>query len=119
MVHDDNRPRRSAPAEESAARTDDTTGVGAYLDPVSEYVVSRTLGDPGRQHTTVLRGDVRDQVRELKAGPGGDVVTTGGVTLPRGSSRPDRSTSTGCSCIRWSSGAAGATHARDTPAGCS
>lgn len=65
------------------ARTDDTTGVGAYLDSVSKYVVSRTLGEPGWQRTTVLRGDVRDEARELKAGPGGDIVTTGSVTLTR------------------------------------
>lgn len=65
------------------ARSDDTTGVGACLDSVSKYVVSRTLGDPGRQHTTVLRGDVRDEVRELKARPGGDIVTTGSVTPAR------------------------------------
>lgn len=64
-------------------RTDDTTGVGAYLDSVSKYVVSRTLGGPGWQHTTVLRGEVRDEVRELKAGPGRDIVTTGSVTLTR------------------------------------
>ncbi|MFC8077208.1 dihydrofolate reductase family protein [Streptomyces sp. NPDC057307] len=50
---------------------------------MSKYVVSRTPGDPGWQHTTVLRGEVRDEVRELKAGPGGDIVTTGSVTLTR------------------------------------
>lgn len=65
------------------ARTDDTTGVSAYLDSVSKYVVSRTIQDPGWQHTTVLRGNVRDEVRELKARPGGDIVTTGSVTLAR------------------------------------
>ncbi|MET9555909.1 dihydrofolate reductase family protein [Streptomyces sp. NPDC006645] len=65
------------------ARTDDTTGVAAYLDSVSKYVVSRTLGEPGWRHTTVLRGNVRDVVRELKAEPGGDIVTTGSVTLVR------------------------------------
>lgn len=64
-------------------RTDDTTGVSAYLNSVSKYVVSRTLGDPGWEHSTVLRGDVRDEVRALKAGPGADIVTTGSVTLTR------------------------------------
>ncbi|GGK05201.1 dihydrofolate reductase [Streptomyces camponoticapitis] len=64
-------------------RTDDTTGVGDYLNSVSQYVISRTLGDPGWEHTTVLRGDVRAEVRELKAGAGGDIVTTGSVRLAR------------------------------------
>src|SRR4051812_13109967 len=54
-------------------QTDDTTGVAAHLDRVEKYVVSRTLGEPGWAHTTVLRGDLVAEVGRLRAAPGGDV----------------------------------------------
>jgi dihydrofolate reductase len=63
-------------------QTDDTTGVTDYLNRVSKYVVSGTLGDPRWQHTTVLPGATfRDELRALKAKPGKDIVTTGSITL--------------------------------------
>jgi dihydrofolate reductase len=63
-------------------QTDDTTGVSDYLNRVTKYVVSSTMGEPGWQHTTVLRGDgFLDEVRALKSGPGRDIVTTGSITL--------------------------------------
>ena len=65
------------------ARTDDTTGVSAYLDAVAKYVVSGTLEDPGWAGTTVLRGPALDAVRALKSVPGKDIVTTGSLRLMR------------------------------------
>lgn len=65
------------------ARTDDTTGVSAYLDQVAKYVVSSTIGDPGWAGTTVLRGAVAEEVARLKSLPGKDIVTTGSLTLVR------------------------------------
>ncbi|HEX5878234.1 MAG TPA: dihydrofolate reductase family protein [Actinomycetota bacterium] len=63
-------------------QTDDTTGVTDYLNRVEKYVVSSTLDDPGWEHTTVLAGDsFQDELRTLKASPGGDIVTTGSITL--------------------------------------
>jgi dihydrofolate reductase len=62
-------------------RNDDTTGIADYLDDVTKYVVSSTLGGPEWQHTTVLRGDLVDEIRDLKARPGLDIVTTGSITL--------------------------------------
>jgi dihydrofolate reductase len=62
-------------------QTDDTTGITDYLNAVSKYVVSSTLGDPGWEPTTVLRGPVREEVEALKSQPGGDIVTTGSITL--------------------------------------
>ncbi|WP_263167756.1 dihydrofolate reductase family protein [Streptomyces sp. SCSIO ZS0520] len=62
-------------------QTEDTTGVSAYLDQVAKYVVSRTLGAPGWEPTTVLRGPVAEEVRALKSTPGRDIVTTGSLTL--------------------------------------
>ncbi|WP_326808367.1 dihydrofolate reductase family protein [Streptomyces sp. NBC_01775] len=62
-------------------QTDDTTGVADYLSTVRKYVVSRTLGDPGWQNTTVLPGDPGEEIAALKRAPGGDIVTTGSITL--------------------------------------
>ena len=62
-------------------QTGDTTGITEYLNRVDKYVVSSTLEEPDWEGTTVLRGDVADEVAELKDRPGGDIVTTGSVTL--------------------------------------
>ncbi|MBB4929926.1 dihydrofolate reductase [Lipingzhangella halophila] len=64
-------------------QTDDTTGVSDYLNTVSKYVFSSTLGDPEWENTTVLRGGLRDEIAALKNAPGKDIVTTGSITLVR------------------------------------
>ncbi len=62
-------------------QTDDDTGVAAYLDTVHKYVVSRTLEDPGWEPTTILRGPLDEDIADLKAAPGADIVVTGSITL--------------------------------------
>ena len=62
-------------------RADDESGISAYLDRVAKYVVSTTLGDPGWEPTTVLRGPLEEDIAALKAEPGADIVTTGSITL--------------------------------------
>ena len=62
-------------------RTDDETGVSAYLDRVRKYVVSRTLEDPAWEPTTILRGPLADEVATLRSAPGADIVVTGSITL--------------------------------------
>ena len=62
-------------------QTDDTTGVADYLNRVSKYVVSSTLDDPAWEHTTVLRGELAEEVRALKSEPGSEIVCTGSMTL--------------------------------------
>jgi dihydrofolate reductase len=57
----------------------DTTGIADYLDHVDKYVVSTTLDDPQWQHTAVLRS--LDEVADLKAVPGLDIVATGSIAL--------------------------------------
>ena len=65
-------------------QTDDLTGVSDYLNRVTKYVVSNTLGDPQWEGTVVLPGDgFADELRALKARPGGDIVATGSITLVR------------------------------------
>ncbi|WP_236700502.1 dihydrofolate reductase family protein [Allosalinactinospora lopnorensis] len=65
-------------------QTDDTTGVAHYLNRVAKYVFSSTMRDPEWEHTTVLRGALRDEIRALKSKPGKDIVTTGSITLVHG-----------------------------------
>ena len=60
---------------------DDETGVSEYLDTVEKYVVSRTMTDPQWQRSTVLSGDLAEEVRRLKEAPGKDIVVTGSITL--------------------------------------
>lgn len=62
-------------------QTEDPTGITEYLNRVDKYVVSSTMTDPQWGNTTILSGDLVDQVRELKGKPGLDIVVTGSITL--------------------------------------
>jgi dihydrofolate reductase len=62
-------------------QTDDVTGVRDHLNQVRKYVVSRTLQDPAWERSTVLRGPLLEEVRELKAQPGRGIVATGSMSL--------------------------------------
>jgi dihydrofolate reductase len=65
-------------------QTGDKTGVHDYLNQVAKYVVSTTLGDPEWEHTTVLRGELTQEIQALKSAPGRDIVTTGSISLVHG-----------------------------------
>jgi len=62
-------------------QTDDPTGTSDYLNAVDKYVVSSTLDEPGWDNSTILRGDLIQDVRALKSAPGRDIVCTGSVRL--------------------------------------
>lgn len=62
-------------------QTDDTTGITDHLNRVPKFVVSSTLGDPGWDNTTVLRGDAVDDTRALLARTDGEIGVTGSITL--------------------------------------
>ena len=47
------------------------------MNSMPKYVVSTTLKDPDWANTTVISGDVAEQIRELKAQPGQDMVQYG------------------------------------------
>lgn len=64
-------------------QTEDTTGISAYLNTVNKYVVSSTLTEPEWENTTVLSGELRSEIENLKASEGKDIVTTGSVSLVR------------------------------------
>jgi dihydrofolate reductase len=62
-------------------QTDDATGVTDYLNTVDKYVVSSTMTDPRWQNSTVLSGDVVEEVTALKNADGKNIVVTGSITL--------------------------------------
>jgi dihydrofolate reductase len=62
-------------------QTDDTTGIADYLNKVRKYVASGSLQDPAWENTSVLRGSLSDAVTALKYEQGGDIVTTGSMTV--------------------------------------
>jgi len=53
------------------------------MNDMPKYVVSSTLKDPGWNSTTVLKGDVVNEVSELKQEIGGDIVVAGSTRLVR------------------------------------
>jgi dihydrofolate reductase len=54
---------------------------GDLMNPPKKYVVSKTLERPLWRNTTILRGDVIESVRALKAEPGGNILTDGSSQL--------------------------------------
>ncbi len=62
-------------------QTDDTTGVSEHLNRVDKYVLSTTMDDPRWENSTVLTGDLRDEVSSLKGLPGGNLGVTGSISV--------------------------------------
>jgi dihydrofolate reductase len=62
-------------------QTDDTTGITDELNAVQKYVVSSTMTDPEWENSTVLSGDWKSRVRELKEADGLDIGVTGSIRL--------------------------------------
>jgi dihydrofolate reductase len=54
---------------------------GDMMNPPKKYVVSRTLKEPTWRNTTIIRDDVIDAVRALKAQPGKNILTDGSSQL--------------------------------------
>lgn len=54
---------------------------GDMMNAPRKYVVSRTLTEPIWRNTTIIRDDVIEAVRALKAEPGGNILTDGSSQL--------------------------------------
>jgi dihydrofolate reductase len=54
---------------------------GDLMNAPKKYVVSRTLKDPTWRNTTIIRDDVIDTVRRLKAESGKNILTDGSSVL--------------------------------------
>jgi dihydrofolate reductase len=54
---------------------------GDLMNAPKKYVVSKTLKKPIWRNTTIIRDNVIDAVRALKAQPGGNIVTDGSSQL--------------------------------------
>jgi dihydrofolate reductase len=71
-----------APAWSSREMADDP---GAdFMNNTPKFVVSKTLESADWTNSTVLRGELADEVAELKQQPGGDIGMSGSATLVRG-----------------------------------
>src|SRR5829696_964251 len=62
-------------------QTNDKAGVTEYLNNVEKYVVSNTMTEPQWAHSTVVSGDMENNIRHLKGRDGKDIVVTGSITL--------------------------------------
>jgi len=58
-------------------------GFGEAISSKPKYLVSTTTTEPTWEGTTVIAEDVADRVRELKAGPDGELLVVGSVSLAR------------------------------------
>src|SRR5262245_51986673 len=54
---------------------------GDLMNKPTKYVVSKTLDKPIWRNTTILRDDVINAIRKIKAGPGKTIVTDGSSQL--------------------------------------
>jgi dihydrofolate reductase len=63
---------------------DDDQGFAGYMNNTSKYVVSRTLEEPLEwQNSTLIKGNVAEEIAKLKQQPGKEISITGSGTLVR------------------------------------
>jgi dihydrofolate reductase len=62
----------------------DEVGFAEKMNSMPKYVVSGTLRDPQWNNSTVLSGDLAQEIAALKQAPGGDILVAGSRTLAQG-----------------------------------
>jgi dihydrofolate reductase len=62
----------------------DVVGFAEKMNSMPKYVVSGTLRDPQWNNSTVLSGDLAQEIAALKQTPGGDILVAGSRTLAQG-----------------------------------
>jgi dihydrofolate reductase len=69
------------PSQEPSDEDRETTN---YMNNTPKFVVSRTLEEPlGWNNSTLIKGDVAEEITKLKRQPGKDISITGSPTLVR------------------------------------
>jgi hypothetical protein len=68
--------------------------VAAQMNKPAKVVVSKTLNDLEWKNSTLLTGDVVDEVTRLKDQPGAAILVTGSTTLARPGRSPTPASST-------------------------
>ena len=64
--------------------SDDDQGFAGYMNNTPKYVVSRTLQEPLEwNNSTLIKGNVAEEIAKLKQQPGKDISITGSGTLVR------------------------------------
>ncbi len=61
----------------------DEVGFADKFNSMPKYVVSKTLEEAGWNNSTVIKGDVAEEVSKLKRQPGGDIMVNGSRQLIR------------------------------------
>jgi len=62
----------------------DDVGFADKMNGMPKYVVSRALAEATWNNSTILRGDLAEEVTALKEQDGGDILVAGSATLVRG-----------------------------------
>ena len=62
----------------------DEVGFAEKMNSMPKYVVPGTLRDPQWNNSTVLSGDLAQEIAALKQTPGGDILVAGSRTLAQG-----------------------------------
>lgn len=75
--------RRSFEGFDEVRRANPDSPVVGFLQRVSRYLVSTTPAEVAWPESTVLSGDVRKQLTQLKQQPGKDILVLGSPTLVR------------------------------------
>jgi dihydrofolate reductase len=63
---------------------EDEAGFADKMNSMPKYVVSSTLENPTWNNTTVIRGDLAEEISKLKEQPGGDILVAGSAQLVQG-----------------------------------
>ena len=58
-----------------------SAGPGAFMNNVQKMVVSSTLGTPEWQNSTVIEGDLREELTALRNQTGNNILVSGSITL--------------------------------------
>ncbi len=62
----------------------DEVGFADKMNNMPKYVVSRTLAQADWNNTTILRGDLAEEIGALREQDGGDILVAGSASLVRG-----------------------------------